>query len=551
MAVRRWRASATRREKIEGNRLTEIADADPAPASTPDTSGADRPNPRVVLILTGMMLALFLAALDQTIVATAAPSLVSNLGGFNLFAWVFAAYMLASTAVTPIAGKLSDTYGRRWVYLTGVLIFMVGSALAGASQNMEWLIMSRAVQGLGAGVLFPVSLATIADLYPPAERGRVQGVFAAVFGVSSIIGPTVGGYLVDSANWRWIFYINLPTGFIALAILFFALRETSPGGRRPAIDYLGATVLTGAITTTLLITIWGGDTFEWLSAPLIGLVVAAVTLWVLVWIVESRAESPILPIEFFRVRVFSVSMLSLTLIGGGMFGAILFIPLYMQVVIGTSATDSGLVLTPMMLGIVFAAAGSGLLISKLKRYKFLAFVGTCLMAAGFALLSRMSPTTGNGEAVRNMVLVGLGLGITFPLYTVAVQNAFKRHQMGVVSSAGQLFRGIGGTIGTTAFGVMMATRFASEMNAGLARLDPGLLDSVPTELINQLLENPQRLAAAGPVPLPIAELVKQSMSDSITSLFVVGLIMMIAAIAVNIWLPEARLRESWDEPAVG
>ena len=173
------------------------------------------------------------------------------------------------------------------------------------------------------------------------------------------------------------------------------------------------------------------------------------------------------------------------------------------------------------------------------------------MAAGFALLSRMSPTTGNGEAVRNMVLVGLGLGITFPLYTVAVQNAFKRHQMGVVSSAGQLFRGIGGTIGTTAFGVMMATRFASEMNAGLARLDPGLLDSVPTELINQLLENPQRLAAAGPVPLPIAELVKQSMSDSITSLFVVGLILMIAAIAVNIWLPEARLRESWDEPAAG
>ena len=230
---------------------------------------------------------------------------------------------------------------------------MVGSALTGASGSMGWLIMSRAIQGLGAGALFPVSLATITDMYPPAKRGRVQGLFAGAFGISSIIGPTAGGYLVDSANWRWIFYINLPTGCIALVVLFFALRATSPGGKRPAIDYLGAAVLTGAITTTLLITIWGGETFEWLSAPMVALVAAAITLWLLVWFVESRAKSPILPIEFFRVRVFTVSMISLLLIGGTMFGAILFIPLYMQVVIGTSATDSGLVLTPMMLGMVF------------------------------------------------------------------------------------------------------------------------------------------------------------------------------------------------------
>ena len=529
--------------------MTQVADAGSAPDSTPAAAISSRPNPRVVLTLTGMMLALFLAALDQTIVATAAPTLVSNLGGFDLFAWVFAAYMLASTAVTPIAGKLSDTYGRRWVYLTGVLVFMVGSALAGASQSMEWLIMSRAVQGLGAGVLFPVSLATIADLYPPAKRGRVQGLFAAVFGVSSIIGPTAGGYLVDSVNWRWIFYVNLPTGFVALAILFFALRETSPGGKRPAIDYLGAAVLTGAIMTTLLITIWGGDTFEWFSAPIIALAIAAVALWILVWLVESRAESPILPIEFFRVRVFSVSMISLMLIGGGMFGAILFIPLYMQVVIGSSATDSGLVLTPMMLGIVFASGISGVAMSRIKRYKFLAFIGTGLMATGFALLSRMSPTTSSGEAVRNMVLMGVGLGITFPLYTVAVQNAFKRHQMGVVSSAGQLFRGIGGTIGTTAFGVIMANRFSAEMKGGLAQIDPGLLDSVPPEVVTQMLDNPQRLASAGQVPLPLLDLVRESMSHSITSLFAIGLALMIVALVVNIWLPEARLRETWDEPA--
>ena len=413
---------------------------------------------------------------------------------------------------------------------------------------MEWLIMSRAVQELGAGVLFPVSLATIADMYPPAKRGRVQGLFAAVFGISSIIGPTAGGYLVDSANWRWIFYINLPTGFIALVVLFIALRNTSPGGKRPAIDYLGAAVLTGAITTTLLITIWGGDAFEWLSAPMVVLVAAAITLWVLVWFVESRAESPILPIEFFRVRVFTVSMISLLLIGGAMFGAILFIPLYMQVVIGTSATDSGLVLTPMMLGMVFAAAGSGVLMSRLKRYKFLAFVGSGLIAAGFALLSQMSAATGRGEAVAYMVLLGAGLGTTFPLYTVAVQNAFKRHQMGVVTSAGQLFRGIGGTIGTAAFGIMMATRFASEMNAGLAQIDPGLLDSVPPGIIAQILDNPQRLATVGPVPPPIVGLVRNSMSVSITTLFVVGLVLMLAAMVVNFWLPEARLRDSWDEP---
>jgi EmrB/QacA subfamily drug resistance transporter len=338
------------------------------------------------LILAGMMLALFLAALDQTIVATAAPSVVSALGVFNLFAWVFATYMLASTAVTPIAGKLSDTYGRRWVYLIGVTIFMVGSAMSGASQSMEWLIFSRGMQGLGAGALFPVSMATIADLYPPAKRGKVQGLFAAVFGVSSIIGPTAGGYLVDNVSWRWIFYVNLPTGLLALVVLFLAMRDTAPHGPRPTIDYLGAAVLTAAITTTLLIIIWGGSTYEWLSAPIIGMGVGAVALWVLAWVVESRAESPILPVAFFKVQVFTVSMISRLFIGGGMFGAILFIPLYVQVVIGSSATDSGLVLTPMMLGIVFASGISGFALSRFKRYKYLTFVGILLMIGGFYLL---------------------------------------------------------------------------------------------------------------------------------------------------------------------
>ncbi len=496
-----------------------------------------------------MMLAVFLAALDGTIVATAAPSLVSNLGGFDLFAWVFAAYMLASTAVTPIAGKLSDVYGRRWVFLTSVLVFMLGSALAGAPQNMEWLIMSRAVQGLGAGVLFPVSLATTANLYPPAKRGKVNGLFAAVFGVSSIIGPTAGGFLVDSANWRWIFYVNLPIGFLALALLFFVLKDINPGRERPAIDYLGAAVLTAAITTTLLITIWVGAAFDWLSAPMVALVAGALALWFLVWFVDSRAVSPILPVEFFKVRVFTVSMLTVMLIGPAMFGAILFVPLYTQVVIGTSATDSGLVLTPMMLGIVFASGISRFALSKFKRYKLLAFAGIIMMAAGLALLSRMTPATSNSAAVLNIVIFGAGLGLTFPVYTIAIQNAFKRHQMGVVSSAEQLFRGIGGTIGATVFGVLMTGRFADAMTAGLARTDPAVLEGIPPEAIAQMVENPQRLGAAGPIPLPLIELIQNSMSESITAIFTVGLVLMLVALALMFLLPEARLREDWDEPA--
>ena len=527
-----------------------IADITPSTISSPgDAAPATRERgPRTILILAGMMLALFLAALDQTIVATAAPSVVSSLGGFDLFAWVFAAYMLASTAVTPIAGKLSDTFGRRWIYLVGVAIFMLGSAMSGAAQNMEWLIFSRGIQGLGAGALFPVSMATIADLYPPTKRGRVQGLFAAVFGISSIIGPTAGGYLVDNVNWRWIFYVNLPTGFLALAVLFFALRETGPRGPRPTIDYLGATVLTAAITTTLLVTIWGGSAFAWTSAQIIALGLGAIALWGLTWIVESRAESPILPIEFFKVRVFSVSMISLVLIGGGMFGAILFIPLYVQVVIGTSATDSGLVLTPMMLGIVFASGLSGFAMSRFKRYKYLAFVGISFMAGGFYLMSGMTPATELGVAIRYMVLMGAGLGITFPLYTVAVQNAFRRHEMGVVSSAGQLFRGIGGTIGSAVFGAVMASRFRAEMDTGLLQMDPDSLASVPPGLVTGLVENPQRLGSMGAIPPQIIDLVQESMSRSITALFVIALGLMLVALVVNIWLPEARLRDTWDEP---
>jgi EmrB/QacA subfamily drug resistance transporter len=500
------------------------------------------------LILAGMMLALFLAALDQTIVATAAPSVVSALGVFNLFAWVFATYMLASTAVTPIAGKLSDTYGRRWVYLIGVTIFMVGSAMSGASQSMEWLIFSRGMQGLGAGALFPVSMATIADLYPPAKRGKVQGLFAAVFGVSSIIGPTAGGYLVDNVSWRWIFYVNLPTGLLALVVLFLAMRDTAPHGPRPTIDYLGAAVLTAAITTTLLIIIWGGSTYEWLSAPIIGMGVGAVALWVLAWVVESRAESPILPVAFFKVQVFTVSMISRLFIGGGMFGAILFIPLYVQVVIGSSATDSGLVLTPMMLGIVFASGISGFALSRFKRYKYLTFVGILLMIGGFYLLSTMTPETSSGEAVRNMLMMGTGLGITFPLYTVAVQNAFRRREMGVVSSAGELFRGVGGTIGSTVFGLVMANRFAAEMDASLLRMDPDHVASVPPGLITQMVKNPQQLGRASAIPPQFLDLIQASMSTAITGLFVIGLGLMVVALVVNFWLPEAPLRDTWDEP---
>ena len=505
---------------------------------------------RTRFVLGGMLLGLLLAALDQTIVATAMPRVVANLGGLELFAWVFSAYMLASTTITPIGGKLSDVYGRRWIYLAGIIVFMVGSALSGASQSMLQLILSRGVQGLGAGVLFPVTIATIGDLYPPAQRGRIQGLFAGVFGLASIIGPSAGGYIVDTASWRWIFYINLPVGLVAFTVLFFALKETTDRTVRRTVDYLGGGLLAAAIVTSLLIVLWGGSEYPWNSPQIIGLAAAALAAWTALILVERRIDDPMVPLAFFKTRVFTISVLSTFLTAIGMFGAILFIPLFVQFVIGTSATQSGLVLTPMMLGMVVSSIVAGLVMSKLRRYKFLAFVGIGTMAVGFFLLSRMDPTTSNAEAVRNMVLTGVGLGVTFPLYIIAVQNAFDRSQLGAVTSGLQFFRGIGGTIGATAFGAVMTTRFRNEIQALIQDMPAAARSEIPIERLASIVENPQALAAGtgGEMTLPpeVLQLMREALSSSITTLFVIGLVVLGIALIVNVWLPESPLKSTWE-----
>ena len=497
-----------------------------------------------------MALGLLLAALDQTIIATAMPRVVANLGGLELFAWVFSAYMLASITITPIAGKLSDVYGGRWIYLIGIVVFMIGSALSGASQSMLQLILSRGVQGLGAGVLFPVAIATIGDLYPPAQRGRIQGLFSAVWGIASIIGPSAGGYIVDNSSWRWIFYINLPVGMVAFTVLFFALKETTDRTVRRSVDYLGGALMATAIVTSLLIVLWGGDEYAWTSPQIIGLAVAALAGWTALILVERRIDDPMLPLEFFRNRVFTISAISMFLTGSAMFGAILFLPLFIQFVIGTSATQSGLVLTPMMLGMVVSSIAAGLTMSKLRRYKFLAFVGIGTMAVGFYLLSRMDPTTSNAQAVLNMVLTGAGLGITFPLYTIAVQNAFHRRQLGAVTSGLQFFRGIGGTIGATAFGAVMTTRFRSEIQSLIQGMPAAARSEIPAEQLASIVENPQALAAGtgGEMTLPpeLLQLMREALSSSITTLFVIGLVVLGIALVVNVWLPETTLKATWE-----
>ncbi len=505
---------------------------------------------RTLLVLGGMLLGLLLAALDQTIVATAMPRVVGSLGGLDLFAWVFSAYMLASTTITPIAGKLSDVYGRRWIFLTGILVFMIGSALSGASQSMIQLIASRGIQGLGAGVLFPVTMATIGDIYPPAQRGRIQGVFAGVFGLASIIGPTAGGYLVDNASWRWIFYINLPVGFLAFTVLYVTLKETADRTVRRTVDYLGGGLLTAAIVTSLLIVIWGGREYSWTSAQIFGLAAASVALWISVFLVERRVDDPMLPIGFFKNRVFTISMISTFLTSMGMFGAILFIPLFIQFVIGTSATRSGLLLTPMMLGMVVTSVIAGQIMSRWRRYKFLAFVGIGGMAAGFYLLSTMGPGTSNAEAIRNMVIVGAGLGVTFPLYMIAVQNAFSRDQLGSVTASLQFFRGMGGTIGATIFGAVMTARFKGELSRLVGELPEAARSQIPTERLAAIAANPQALAAGSGIeatlPQQILDLMRDALSSSITLLFFIGLVVLVVAFVINIWLPDARLRDTWE-----
>jgi EmrB/QacA subfamily drug resistance transporter len=436
---------------------------------------------RILAIYAGLMVTLLLAALDQTIVATALPRIVSDLGGITQYSWVFTAYMLTSTVTVPLYGKLGDVYGRKNLFLFAIVVFLLGSALCGAATDMTQLVVFRALQGIGAGGLFPLSLAVIGNIVPPRDRGRWQGLIGAVFAASSILGPAVGGFIVDNASWRWVFLVNLPVGGIALVVISITMPRRTPQTAHP-IDWLGAGVLAAGVASLLLGLVWGGKDYPWTSGHVVGALVLAAVLLVAFAIVERRAREPILPFDILRNPIVAGSIACMALVGMAMFGTISYVPLFVQGVIGTSATSSGVVLTPLMLGAVTTSLLTGQLVSRTGRYRWNAILGPIVLAIGMFLLWRMDVNTTNAQAARNMVIAGIGIGSMMQVFVLSVQNAVPRRHIGSATALTQFSRQMGATIGVTVMGAIVNHGLPSGLGGsegiGIHRLPPASRQSL-------------------------------------------------------------------------
>ena len=419
---------------------------------------------RILAIYSGLMVTLLLAALDQTIVATALPKVVSELGGITQYSWVFTAYMLGSTVTVPLYGKLGDAHGRKPLFLVAITIFLAGSALCGLAQNMVELVVFRAIQGVGAGGLFPLTLAMVGMIVPPRDRGRYQGLIGSVFAAASIIGPLVGGFIVDNFSWRWIFYVNLPVGGVAMAVILVTMPKR-PYKQEHSIDWFGAGILALGTTSLLLGLVWGGRDYPWGSAQVVGALVAAVVLLAVFGVVERLVPEPIIPFDLLRNQTVASSVACMALVGAAMFGTISFVPLFVQGVIGTSATSSGVVLTPLLLGAVTTSFLSGQLVSRTGRYRPNTLIGPLILMTGLLLLWRMGVHTTNGEAARNMVIAGVGLGLMMQIFVLSVQNSVPRRAMGSATALTQFSRSIGATLGVTLMGVIVNQRLPASVRA--------------------------------------------------------------------------------------
>ncbi|WFE62146.1 MDR family MFS transporter [Micromonospora sp. WMMD714] len=509
---------------------------------TQETQATAKPNIRVVLF--GLMIAMMLAMLDNMIVSTALPRIVSEFGGVNHFTWVVTAYVLGTTVSTPIWGKLGDLYGRKAVFLTSVVIFLIGSMLCGMSgsellggtgNGMVELIAFRALQGLGAGGLMVGVMAIIGDLVPPRERGRYQGMIAGIMAVAMVAGPLVGGFITDNLSWRWAFYVNLPLGGLALLIL--ATTMHLPKYRTEhKIDWLGAALLSVGITAIVLVTTWGGNEYDWTSPQILGLAVLAVVSLIVFGLVERRVVEPILPLGLFANRNFTLISAIAFLLGFAMFGAMNFLPLYQQTVQGASATNSGLLLLPLMFGMLVVSLVVGRAITKTGRYRMYPIAGGVLMAAGMALLSRLEVDTGKVETSLYMLVLGAGMGFLMQTSMLIAQNSVEQKDLGAASGAATFFRSIGGSFGISLFGAIFANRLAGSTAGGAFGGGTGEGRGLDLEKLGEL---PAQARAA----------VLGGLSDAISHVFFWAMIITIAVPVLAWFIREIPLRTANDVPA--
>ncbi len=534
---------------------TETTAAPSAPAADEGPRYTQR---ETLLTMLSVLLVMLLASLDQTIVGTAMPRVIADLHGFEHYTWVTTAYLLTSTVMVPIYGKLSDLFGRKPIFLIGLIVFLVGSGLCGAAQTMTQLILFRGLQGLGAAALLPIAIAIVGDLFAPRERARWQGITGAVFGLSSIVGPAVGGWLTENASWRWVFYVNLPLGVVALLTLVFLMPTLRRASSDAKIDFVGAGLLIAGTVPLLLGLTWAGTEYAWGSAQIVGLFVFALAALAGFIAYENRlmrsGGQPIIEPDLFKNRIFSISVLITVISNMGLFGAIFFLPLFVQGVIGTSITSSGLLLTPLMVTAIAGSIASGQIIAARGKYKVNAVLGMVVSLLGTLLLLRLGRDSSNTDVLEAMVVMGLGMGVGMSLYTLVVQNALPT-KIGQATSALTFFRSIGSAIALAALGSIMNNAY---LPAFQSALPPAVQQQVPAEVLTafnnpQILLSPeaqtqmgQQFATFGErgqaLYTTLLEAVKTGLVQGTHSVFVLSLVLMAIGLVVVLFLPEIELR---------